>query len=163
MKPFLAMSDLPKRKPHRLSPELYQDDGRAFSITIASAPRLPVFVEGEFAQTCIRILSELRDLHGIPVYAYCLMPDHVHLLIGATAAMPVPRFIQEWKSRCYRERRRLGNPQGFWQRSYYDHALRDHENLRRIARYILENPVRAGLVDDFRSYPLSGSMEWDLK
>ncbi len=50
----------------------------------------------------------------------------------------------------------------FWQRSFYDHALRTDEDLVHTARYVLANPVRAGLVHDFRDYPLCGSLEFDL-
>ena len=43
-----------------------------------------------------------------------------------------------------------------WQRGYYDHAIRTDENLRNVARYIVANPLRAGLVERIGDYPL-----WD--
>ncbi len=49
-----------------------------------------------------------------------------------------------------------------WQRSFFDHALRREEDLRKAAEYVLNNPVRDGLVEDRRDYPLCGSFEFDL-
>ncbi len=50
-----------------------------------------------------------------------------------------------------------------WQRSFFDHALRDEESLEAVARYIVSNPVRAGLVEDWRDYPFVGSMTLVLR
>jgi REP element-mobilizing transposase RayT len=90
------------------------------------------------------------------------MPDHVHLLIGTTPATPLPSFIGAWKSRTYQARRLLGFGDPFWQRSFFDHAVRTREDLRAAATYILGNPVRAGIVAEFHQYPLCGSMEFNL-
>jgi REP element-mobilizing transposase RayT len=87
------------------------------------------------------------------------MPDHAHVLIGIERATLLA-FVREWKSRCYLIRCRRGSREPFWQRSFWDHALRNAERLPEAALYILTNPVRAGLVDDWRRYPLSGSAEW---
>ncbi len=46
---------------------------------------------------------------------------------------------------------------GLWQKSYYDHVLRHDENLAHVVRYVLENPVRAGLVESFDEYPYAWS------
>ncbi len=45
-----------------------------------------------------------------------------------------------------------------WQRSYYDHVVRRAESLEEICKYILENPVRKGLVENYREYPYSFSL-----
>jgi REP element-mobilizing transposase RayT len=98
----------------------------------------------------------------VKVFAYCMMPDHIHLLLGASREMSINQFVGAWKSQCYRERRRMGLGGRFWQRSFYDHVLRSDEDLRRVAQYIVENPVRSGLAANIGDYPLSGSFEWDL-
>jgi REP element-mobilizing transposase RayT len=90
------------------------------------------------------------------------MPDHVHLLIGVGANGSLCSIVGDWKSRCYAARKRRGIVSRFWQRSFYDHALRQEEDLEVTARYILENPVRAGLARETRDYPLSGSLEFDI-
>ena len=85
------------------------------------------------------------------------MPDHVHLLAaGGQPASDGRRFITRAKQfsgyhyqRVFKER--------LWQRYGYEHVLRAHEDLFRTARYILENPIRAGLVRSVRDYPYVGS------
>jgi REP element-mobilizing transposase RayT len=150
------------RKRLRLSPAAYTEPGRAFSITIGTSPRAPVFSDVPFGLACVTLLREVRDKQGLLVYAYCLMPDHVHLLAAMTSSEPITSAVKSWKSLCYRERHRLGNPARFWQRSFFDRALRDDANLLEVAMYVLGNPVREGLVEDFHDYPLCGSLEFEL-
>ena len=109
-----------------------------------------------------QLLRDIRDKHGLLVYAYCLMPDHVHLLAAMVSRESITVAIKSWKSLCYQERRRLGNSARFWQRSFFDRMIRDDEEIFGVATYILMNPVRAGLVRDFHDYPLCGSFEFTL-
>jgi REP element-mobilizing transposase RayT len=87
------------------------------------------------------------------------MPDHVHLLVVASAGMDVMAFMQRFKQvsgfACGRLLCRDGR---FWQRSYHDHVLRRDEDVESIRRYIRENPVRAGLAEVPEDYPFSGSL-----
>ena len=152
----------PRRQRIRLDGPIYSIEGQVFSVTIGTSPRAPIFEEPGFGLECIRILSGLEQETGNSVYAFCLMPDHVHLLLEATEACPLPGFIGRWKSLCYRARRQRGNPRAFWQRSFFDRAIRAGEDLRQVALYILNNPVRKGLAEDFRSYPLCGSLQWEI-
>ena len=64
--------------------------------------------------------------------------------------------MTRWKQRAgYDYRQRTG--EYLWQPSYFDHVLRDEEETLRAVRYVLENPVRKGLVTEFADYPFSGS------
>jgi putative transposase len=62
-------------------------------------------------------------------------------------------------------KQRTGRP--LWQPSYHDHVLRDEEVLLKVVRYVLDNPVRAGLVTSPRDYPFLGSdvypLDWLLE
>ena len=151
-----------RRKTIRLDPCVYREPGRVFSVTIGTSPRSDVFGDVEFGRACVDLLRTLSVERGNRVFAYCLMPDHVHLLVGTGPRAPLPDFVAAWKSGCYRERRRRGDASPFWQRSFLDHALREAEDLRTAALYILGNPVRRGLVDDFHDYPLCGSFEFEV-
>ena len=150
------------RRRIRLAPENYQQPGRVFSVTIATKNRLRVFVDVPFGRDCVAALRGIRETSAVRVYAYCLMPDHVHLLIGIAAPSSLLAVVGGWKSVCSRIWREAGHGAAFWQRSFFDHALRQEEDLRVVARYILWNPVRAGLVTRVRDYELCGSMEFDL-
>jgi len=93
---------------------------------------------------------------GINIYAYCFMPDHLHILLGSDERTDIVKCIRKFKQLTgYRVKSQFGFT--LWQKSFYDHILRKEENIREVARYILENPVRKGLVDDFRNYPFLGS------
>ena len=131
-------------------------------MTIATAPRSPVFADVVFGRECVSELRALCSERDVRCFAYCLMPDHVHLLLGIGKTADLMSMVGAWKSRCYLLRRRRGKRQKFWQRSFYDHALRRDEDLIAASRYILANPLRAGLVAVPTEYPLSGSFEFDV-
>ena len=99
------------------------------------------------------------------------MPDHVHLLVeGTSPDSDLQRFVALWKQLAgFAHMRDTG--ERLWQDSYHDHVLRDDEETWRAVRYVLENPVRKGMVVNFEDYPYSGSdtltveqlkMLWDI-
>jgi REP-associated tyrosine transposase len=150
------------RRRIRLDEHVYRDTANVFSITLCTRPRRAVLVDPPFARFAVRTLGDLRARFRMPIWAYCLMPDHAHLLIGPSAQVSVTGLVGAWKSMTARYRRGSSQRRKLWQRSFYDHALRSEEDLRTVALYILHNPVRAGLVDDWREYLYSGSFEIDL-
>ena len=90
------------------------------------------------------------------------MPDHVHLLIeGRSQTADLRVFAKRLKQStgqmyAHQMNRRL------WQEGYYDRVLRPEEPEVLVARYIIENPVRAGLVASVFDYPHVGSDVWSL-
>ena len=50
----------------------------------------------------------------------------------------------------------------FWQKSFWDHFLRVEEDLQEVVDYVLYNPIRRGLVEEWRDYPFSGSLVFEL-
>ena len=86
-----------------------------------------------------------RNLWGLPLMP--LMPDHLHMLatFGPDAAMR--KVVRNWK------RYTTNHARIHWQRDFFDHRLRDDENFKDKATYILNNPVRAGLVTRFEDWP----------
>jgi putative transposase len=153
---------MPRRRSIRLAHSVYCEPGCVFSVTIATAPRSPVFADTQFGLGCIDQLRTLCTERRVRCYAYCLMPDHVHLLLGLGGQSDLMSIVGAWKSKCFLLRRRAGVSNRFWQRSFYDHALRREEDLLVATRYILENPIRAGLVGSAIDYPLSGSFEFHV-
>jgi putative transposase len=91
------------------------------------------------------------------------MPDHLHLLVeGKSPSSDGRDFIKRSRqySAFYYSRAFGMKP---WQRYGYDHVLRDDEKTVVVARYILNNPIRAGLVKRIEDYPYCGSLEWPLE
>lgn len=83
--------------------------------------------------------------------AYVLMPDHLHWLMGLGKRRQLSTVVGTIKSISAHQ---AGRP--LWQDGFHDHALRDEESLVEVARYIVANPLRAGLVKRLSEYP-----HWD--
>ena len=112
----------------------------------------------------IDVLKEKSESHGFRVWAYCFMPDHLHLLIeGKDIHSDMRRFTSSYKqSTGFLFKKKMGV--SLWQINYYEHVLRrEEEDTMEVVRYILGNPVRKGLVSDFWEYKFLGSFELDVK
>lgn len=85
---------------------------------------------------------------------YCIMPNHIHLVVelpeGAPSLAKTLQLLKGYSSR--QANQLLGRSGGFWQAESYDHVVRPGER-ERIIRYVLENPIKAGLVDDWEKWP----------
>jgi len=80
------------------------------------------------------------------MYAWCVMPNHVHALFRILGNHSLAEVVRSWKSYSAREANGLLRRTGkFWQREYYDHLVRSEEEFHRIVGYIAENPANAGL------------------
>jgi putative transposase len=101
--------------------------------------------------------------HQFAVIAYCFMPDHLHLLIeGESESSNCRDFIARAKQYSgYRHAARF--KERLWQRYGFERVLRKDETTAIVARYILENPIRAGLVTRIEDYPYAGSFAYTLK
>ncbi len=86
------------------------------------------------------------------------MPDHVHLLIEATCDQAnCLRFISRAKQYAGYHHARAFGGRRLWQRYSYERVLREDDDVQAIARYVVSNPVRAGLVSRIQDYPYVGS------
>ncbi|RZL11429.1 MAG: hypothetical protein EOO62_12380, partial [Hymenobacter sp.] len=88
---------------------------------------------------------------------YCIMPNHVHLLVTLPDDAPsLARTIQSIKSfTAAKANKKLNRSGSFWHRETYDHICRDAAETQRIINYILLNPVKAGLVAEWQHWPHS--------
>ena len=149
------------RKPFRLSPDAYQS-GHCFSVTIVTSDGWPIFTNESRSTKAIDCLRESSARFSAEIYAYCFMPDHFHLLARTPVGIRFDEFIRHFKQLSgFRLPREPGTVR-VWQPSYWDHALRREEDLEATAKYIFDNPVRAGLVAEAGDYPYSGSLVWNL-
>jgi len=75
------------------------------------------------------------------------MPNHVHVILRLPEDAELGKILHSWKSFTAKEANHvLGRTGPFWQREYYDHLVRDGK-LERFIRYVVQNPVKAGLHD----------------
>jgi putative transposase len=133
----------------------------AYFVTLATTNREPLFEDSITVNLVRKVLVSLQIEGDFLILAYCFMPDHLHLLLqGISDGSNLIKFIKFFKQRSgFGYKNMMGKP--LWQPSYYDHVLRKEEDLLEIARYIWNNPVRAGLVSSPHDYPYSGSFTYD--
>ncbi|GAB4481779.1 MAG: hypothetical protein OHK0031_03950 [Anaerolineales bacterium] len=107
------------------------------------------------------------DKERYKLVSYCLMPNHVHLLIepitheiashhGTSAKYPLTEILRLIKgSTAYDCNLALGRTGRFWQQESYDRYVRDEQEFTRIIQYILNNPVKAGLAKGWKDWRYS--------
>jgi len=80
--------------------------------------------------------------------AWCVMPNHVHVVFSPLGHNSLDAILHSWKSYSALEANRLLGRKGvFWQREYFDHLIRTESSLRKVSRYVRENPQKAGMRD----------------
>ena len=151
------MERFPVRKRIRLPLSAYSQR-YAFFITLTTHRKHPWFaLHPQLCDMAIQILLDLESVRGSTIYAWCIMPDHIHLLLQDTQLVD---FVRIFKGKMTPKARKIKPAKRLWQRSFFDHALRKEESLVDVACYIWENPVRATLVESPKEYPWSGSQVW---
>lgn len=136
----------------------YSEAGRAYFVTTVLADRKQCYFEdfecARLVVANIRLLHEERRVNSL---AWVVMPDHVHWLFQLEEIAPLSDVVKTFKARtAHRMNDYLNRSGPLWQKYFYDHALREKEDVRDIARYIVANPLRAGLVEHIGEYP-----HWD--
>ena len=156
------MNDIPKRKHIRIEDYDYSTPG-AYFITVCTANREKIFWKSVGADI-IRpqnmplspigkiveqgILQMADHYENVTVDKYCVMPDHVHLIlrietdidgrmISAPTVSTVIGSLKRWISK------QVGKP--IWQKSFYDHAIRNQQDYDEIWEYIEHNPITYAL------------------
>jgi putative transposase len=149
-------------RPKRLDRSCYIGQ-QSYFITACVLNRRKAFVSLDFCDTCRDELFAQANAFGFAIDAYVLMPDHAHFVAeGLDERSDLPPFVAMWKQQTgWACRQRTGAP--LWQEGFHDRVLRAHDNSLSFARYVVENPVRAGLVRDVRDYPFSGSQRYELE
>jgi len=134
-----------------------------YFLTFCTHCRTRLFVNDDAIDTVRTQIERAAGEQSFALLAYCYMPDHVHLLVeGRADDSDCLSFISRAKQFSgFHYQARFH--QRLWQRYVYEHTLRSEEAAVSVARYILENPVRAGLVECVEDYPFSGSSEYTVK
>ncbi|WP_288425062.1 transposase [uncultured Spirosoma sp.] len=106
----------------------------------------------------VRSAMHHYDGTGYMLHAYCIMPNHVHMLVTALPDnKPFCTIMKSLKGYTARKANallsRTGQP--FWQPESYDHVVRHAAEFQRITTYILNNPIKAGLAKDWSDWPYS--------
>ena len=131
--------------------------GQAYLLTFTTAGRAPHFRDWTVACDAARLLAGSLAWRESQLLAWTLMPDHWHGLVELGDGMALAACVRQLKGASARALRQHHPALDMvWAPGYHDHALREEEGLLAAARYVIMNPVRAGLVARVGDYPF-----WD--
>jgi putative DNA methylase len=105
------------------------------------------------AQSVLHFAVQRYQLH-----AWCVMPNHVHVILTPNTDQPLNRIVHSWKSfssnraNCY-----LKRTGAFWQREYFDRFIRDERHFEAAVHYVEHNPVKAGLCSSANEWRFSSA------
>ena len=125
--------------------------GQVYHITTVTFDREPVFSDLRSARVLVNALRQAQARDEATSLAFVVMPDHMHWLMQLGADASLVKVVGGVKAVTAH-----GIGRRIWQDGFHDHALRQEEDLAEVARYIVANPVRAGLVERVGDYP-----HWD--
>ncbi len=178
---FLNARDLRRsrrRKNHHLDAPAYRQVEPCYCLTLCARSHGKPFLLNSVAAEVVQAIRHPRDRGQCAVYAYCLMPDHLHIILrlvpaGATSAgefdsvedepaQGLKAIVANFKRYTTTQVAwRHGLTGRLWQRDFYDHVGRKSDDIEAQCRYVLNNPVRAGLTEDWQDYPWCGILdEW---
>jgi REP-associated tyrosine transposase len=142
-----------KPNPHakNLRKGRYSSANQVYLITTVTQYREPIFNDFYAARTMVQLLMNEQLLGRADTLAFVIMPDHLHWLMTLSGQVGLSQVMQSLKTLSAKK---IGQP--VWQASFHDHALRREDDLPATARYIVANPLRAGLVQHIGDYP-----HWD--
>jgi REP element-mobilizing transposase RayT len=150
------MSNTPQA--HRLRTGRYSESGRIYLLTAVTHERQLIFKDWRIGRLVVHEFRRAEAAGNATSIAWVVMPDHIHWLVELHNG-DLPKVMQVTKSRCARL---INQTRGFsapvWQKGYFDRSLRRDEDLKAMARYIIGNPLRAGLVARIGDYPLWDAM-----
>ncbi|CAK15985.1 REP-associated tyrosine transposase [Pseudomonas entomophila] len=131
----------------------YSEPGRLYVLTTVTHHRQPLFLDLHHARTAIRFLRQADQEGQCRSLAWVVMPDHVHWLVELKEES-LSTLMRYFKARSSHALRKAGvSLIPVWQAGFHDRALRREDDVVKVARYIVANPLRAGLVDKLGKYP----------
>ena len=132
--------------------------GHVYLATVVTQQRQPLFADINAGRFVVREMMQVVRGGYAGSLAFVVMPDHVHWLFSLADHRTLSSVVGAVKRHSARKinTEYASDGRQIWQRGFHDHALRRDEDVVRVARYVVANPLRAGLVKRVGDYPL-----WD--
>jgi len=173
---------MPSRRIKFKTCQRWNHPGDGHELTFTCFHRIPLLSRDRTRQWLVDSIQRARQRHGFDVWAYVVMPEHVHLLIHPRAAeyristilkaikWPVARWALDylrqtnpkWLDKLTDRQPSGGMTLRFWLRGGgYDRNVRRYDTLAEMVNYIHANPVRRGLVAEPRDWEWSSARWYD--
>lgn len=130
--------------------------GHVYLLTSNTLGREPIFRDWRTGRLLVHELRRAQADGSVKSLAWVIMPDHLHWLVQLEAGT-LSALMRQVKSRSTLViNHHLKRSGPLWQKNFHDRAIRQDQDLISVARYVLANPLRGGLVARLADYPL-----WD--
>ena len=130
---------------------------QVYLVTFVTHQRRPLFADFTIGCAAARVMAAPVNWRHARLLAWVLMPDHWHALVELRDTTPLSKVMQELKCNSAHHLRASHPEIGpVWARAFHDRALRRDDDVLAAARYLVMNPIRAGLTCRVRDYPF-----WD--
>ena len=133
-----------------------QQGGYVYHVINRGNGRTTVFHKTQDYEAFLSLLVEAKKRHRVKIFGFCLMPNHFHLVLEPAHQTALSQFMQ-WllTSHVRRYHQHYGSSGHVWQGRFKSFAVQRDEHLITVLRYILQNPVRAGLSSTAREWAWS--------
>jgi putative transposase len=133
--------------------------GQIYLVTTCCNQRQQIFLQATSVQILLDEMNRSTLAGSCVTLAYVIMPDHLHWLLELGEGCSLSQIIKRVKGSAARRINAVRLSTGrLWQPGFHDHAIRDYQAIEPIANYVLNNPVRAGLVKYPEDYPFKYSV-----
>jgi len=129
----------------------------SYALAFSTENRAVIFKEPAVIDLVVEQFLRAGRERGFTIVVYCLMPDHAHLVVDGerddSSCLAFIKLAKQYSGYYYKQQ----SGHQLWQRYGYEHVIRNYMERALTIRYVLANPVRAGLVADPRRYHGLGS------
>jgi REP element-mobilizing transposase RayT len=134
----------------------FSESGRIYLLTVVVDQRQPFFADWQLGRLVVRELRQAQEAGWADFLTWVVMPDHMHCLVQLHDKTLAELMCRIKSRSSLAVNQALGRRGRLWQKGYHDRAVRREEDVKALARYVVANPIRAGLVTRVHDYPL-----WD--
>jgi putative transposase len=153
---------VPSQRPPRI-PGFSYLGRRRYHVVLNAHRRAAHFESDDVVELLLATLRGCAADCQFDVLAYCVMPDHVHLVLeGLADDSSLVKCVESFKQRtgfAFRQNRQ----ERLWQHGWFDHVLRSDESTLEVCRYVIANPLRAGLATSPSDYAHVGSFRFSME
>jgi putative transposase len=128
--------------------------------------RAPVFRDPDQVHLLRKVLHQVKTHHPFVMLGYVFLPDHLHMLLRPTGSSTFSDIMHSLKRNFtaqYKRQQEINGRLRFWQKGFWDHIIRDVDDLQRHLDYIHYNPVRHGLVERPEAWLDSSYIAWQAR
>ena len=134
----------------------YTEQNAAYFITTVTNRRNPVFVSEESVNMLMLTIEYFKIILDYKVFAYCILPEHIHLIIQILGKYSISYIMQMIKGTFARRLNKVSEIKGsIWQKRFYDEGIRNELMLIKKIEYIHNNPIKHDLVIDLDKFQYS--------